>query len=286
MGRRHFLAFIFLMSATLSAANAQSLSTHESASALEQRVIEGMRQARLEQLQNSGLQFDMYGKNMCAYVSGISAAPPTKEVALTFDDGPSPTLTPYVLDLLKKYRIKATFFMLGNNATGHSELVHRVYEEGNNVGSHSWDHPNFHILKTDVQQQQVLRTEAVLAPEMSTPKYFRYPYGNSTCETNNLLHSRGYRIVGWHIDSCDWAFATQGTVNAKDAAICEVKNENRSNFKAHVLEQIHRRQGGIILMHDIHEKTIHQLEEIIEDLLRDGYQFTTLESPEMQSSLR
>jgi len=116
--------------------------------------------------------------------------------------------------------------------------------------------------------------------------WFRYPYGNSTCETNELAHGLGYHIVGWHIDSCDWAFDHSGTVDPKEAAICGVLPQHREDFVAHVLSAVRAHEGGIVLMHEIHPHTVRQLEAILHGLTEAGFTFTSLADPDYAASLR
>jgi peptidoglycan/xylan/chitin deacetylase (PgdA/CDA1 family) len=222
---------------------------------------------------------------VCKYVSNIASPPPAMKVALTFDDGPG-AATPAILETLAKYQAPATFFQIGINALANPPLVERVYNTYNMIiGNHSWDHPDFHTLTPEAQADQVNRNISLLGG-FQTPKFFRYPYGNSTCETNELVHSLGYKIVGWHVDSCDWAYNKTGIVSDKDAAICEVQTANRANFRGHVVERLLARKGGILLMHEIQPNTIKQLDQLLEELVHEGFTFTTLTDPGFRSALK
>lgn len=222
----------------------------------------------------------------CKYRSSISNPPPFKRVILTFDDGPNGEETPWLLDVLKKYNVPATFFFTGSHASAHPDVVRRVAREGHLlVANHSWNHPNFHTLSATQQFKQIQRSMDVLS-QFQTQKFFRYPFGNSTCESNTYLRDVGYQVVGWHVDSCDWAFSRTGTVGSKEANICGVKPENRSNFVQHVVDSVKRRKGGILLMHEVHPNTIHQMEEILDELIKDGYTFGRLNEPGFAPSMR
>ena len=222
----------------------------------------------------------------CKYESEIATAPPPNRVALTFDDGPAPGATEAILALLQKYRIAATFFMVGKKAEQYPELVAKVRATQHTViANHSWDHPNFHDLSASAQSSEVLRNEQLLAQDMQ-PKLFRYPYGNSTCETNTLVRARGYRIVGWHIDSCDWAYDKTGAIDAKEALSCGVPAQFRSDYVGHVVAAARARKGGIILMHEIHPNTLKQLEAVIIQLQAEGFVFGSVQDAEFASSLR
>ncbi|MBA5690745.1 polysaccharide deacetylase family protein, partial [Rugamonas apoptosis] len=206
--------------------------------------------------------------------------------ALTFDDGPAPGATEFILDLLKKYNISATFFMVGKQAEENPDLVAKV-RAGNHqlVANHSWDHPNFHEIDAAAQADEVVRNEALLAIPQS-PKLFRYPYGNSSCATNTLVHAHGYKIVGWHIDSCDWAYDKSGKIDMKEAMTCGVAPQYQDDYVGHVVAAARARKGGIILMHEIHRNTLKQLEAVITRLLAEGFVFGSVLDPEFQSSLR
>lgn len=222
----------------------------------------------------------------CKYESEISTHPPAKRVVLTFDDGPEPGQTDFILETLKRHDIKAAFFLIGRKAQQHPELVERIRAAGHHLaGSHSWDHPNFHDISVADQAGEVLKSDELLMSNQSL-KLFRYPYGNSSCATNALLHSRGYKIVGWHVDSCDWAFDRSGSVDAKEALSCGVLAQNRNDFVDHVASAVRGHNGGIVLMHEIHPNTLRRLDEIIGRLLRDGFVFGALDDPEFSASLR
>jgi peptidoglycan/xylan/chitin deacetylase (PgdA/CDA1 family) len=225
-------------------------------------------------------------KQACRYESDIQTRPPKKRVAFTFDDGPEPGQTEHILSVLKKYDISAAFFMIGEKVQQHPKLVEKVREEGHQIiGNHSWDHPNFHDISLTEQADQVLRNETLLVKDLQ-PKLFRYPYGNSTCETNEFVRSRGYKIVGWHIDSCDWAFEKTGSIDIKEAISCGVLPHDYNDYVGHVISATRARNGGIILMHEIHPNTIKQLEEIILQLKAEGFSFGTILDDDFQQSMR
>ena len=225
-------------------------------------------------------------KTQCRYESEISTVPPRKILALTFDDGPEPVQTEFILNVLAQRHLKATFFMIGEQVRKHPDLVAKVLAQGHNlVGNHSWDHPNFHSIAVAEQTIEVEKTERELAGIMAQ-KLFRYPYGNSTCESNDLLHKQGYRIVGWHIDSCDWAFEKTGSVDPKEAAACGVLPQFHHNYVGHVLSMIRAHNGGIMLMHEIHPNTLKKLDEIIDLALSDGYTFDSIDATEFAGDMR
>jgi peptidoglycan/xylan/chitin deacetylase (PgdA/CDA1 family) len=105
-------------------------------------------------------------------------ARPGPRVALTFDDGPSPQLTPYILDVLAAKRVPATFFLQGDHSEQHPELVRRVHDEGHVVANHAWDHPWFPDLTPEEAEVESQRTNEVLTEVTGVrPTLFRYPFG-------------------------------------------------------------------------------------------------------------
>jgi peptidoglycan/xylan/chitin deacetylase (PgdA/CDA1 family) len=224
----------------------------------------------------------------CRFESDIATRPPGRRVALTFDDGPEPGQTEHILAVLEKYNITATFFMIGEKMQRHPDLVDRVRAAHHQViGNHSWNHPNFHEISAADQAAEVLREEQLLAPgPAGEQKLFRYPFGNASCETNALVRSRGYKIVGWHIDSCDWAFEKTGAVDFQEATSCGVLAQFRTDYVGHVVSAVRARNGGIILMHEIHPNTVGRLEEIIVQIQSDGFAFGSLLDADFQPSLR
>ncbi|WP_317204102.1 polysaccharide deacetylase family protein [Janthinobacterium sp.] len=221
----------------------------------------------------------------CRYESDIATAPPLNRVALTFDDGPTPDGTEHILAVLRKYNISATFFMIGEKAKRYPELVAKVRAAGHGViANHSWNHPNFHDILPAAQADEVLRDDALFTDK--GPKLFRYPYGNSTCETNDLLREHGYKIAGWHIDSCDWAYDKNGAIDVREAISCGVPAQYRADYVGHVIAAARARKGGIILMHEIHPNTLSRLDTIVDGLLAAGFVFGTITDVDFAPSLR
>ena len=221
----------------------------------------------------------------CPYESDIAKKPPFKTVSLTFDDGPSPARTEFVLSILEKYNIPGAFFLIGQSAKKHPELVRKIAFSGRHlIGNHSWEHPNFHGIDVEQQQAEIAQAEQEMRA-YTEEKYFRYPYGNSTCESNAFLRQMDYKIVGWHVDSCDWAFDKTGRVSEHDAQICEVKPHNLSSFINHTTDALNERGGGILLLHEIHPNTLMLLEPLIVRLLAEGFRFVRVDSEAFHASM-
>lgn len=174
-------------------------------------------------------------------------------VALTFDDGPS-IYTARLLDILKSEDVKATFFVLGKSAAVQQQTMRRMFDEGHNVGNHSYDHKNFAKISLEEAQEQIKRTDEITERITGErPTYFRFPYGAFTKEKLPLV---GRPIMGWSVDPLDWKY--------RDAS--KVASE-MSKASAH----------AIILAHDIHKSTVDAIPEVIRNLKAKGYRIVTLD---------
>ena len=193
------------------------------------------------------------GEDLAAYQS-YQAKKQQKLVALTFDDGPNAATTPQALDILAKYHVKGTFFMLGKNIAGNEQLVKRVHDEGHEIGNHSWSHPQLPTLALEQAKKQIEDTQAALRAVIGeSPKMMRPPYG---AINNTLRNAVDMSFIMWNVDSLDW------------------KNRNTGSIMEQVKKQTY--PGSIILMHDIHQTTINALPSVIEYLKKNGYTLVTV----------
>ena len=183
-----------------------------------------------------------------------------RTIALTFDDGPHPRYTPQILALLEAYNIRGTFFMIGKNISFYPEMAKEVFRAGHEIGSHTFTHP--HMLKIDAAhlREELLQTEKALsALGIPKPILFRPPEGYRTREQIACVKNAGYRMVVWSLDTHDW------------------KSKPSDEIVSYVLS--HVKGGDILLFHDYisgQNTTIAALEELIPQLLEDGYQFVTV----------
>ena len=177
-----------------------------------------------------------------------------KVVALTFDDGPDGNTTPQALDILAKYKIKATFFVQGKNIAGNESILKRMQSEGHEVGNHSWNHPILTKLSLEDAKQQLTDTEDAITKVLGkSSKLMRPPYGAISDDIRNSLD---LSFIMWDVDSLDW----------------------KSKNEAAILTEIQRQttDGSIILMHDIHQTSVNSLPRVIEYLQGQGYSFVTV----------
>lgn len=179
-------------------------------------------------------------------------------VAMTFDDGPHATLTPKLLDLLAQKHIKATFFVLGENAERHPEILKRAAAEGHEIGNHSWSHPNLAKLSNESLRSQLQRTEDVIAQAIgSKPKIMRPPYGELTPKQRQWVNREfSYKIILWDVDPLDW------------------KEPGPSVVAQRLIKEA--KPGSIMLSHDIHAQTITAMPEVFDALLAKGFKFVTV----------
>jgi peptidoglycan-N-acetylglucosamine deacetylase len=123
--------------------------------------------------------------------------------ALTFDDGPEPTFTPRLLEILERHGARGTFFMVGLAASRQRELVERVARGGHAIGNHSWDHVSFPLLRSRWRRLQIRWCEEVLAPHGR--RLFRPPWGHQNLASHLDALRLGYRVVTWNLMAEDWA---------------------------------------------------------------------------------
>ena len=180
--------------------------------------------------------------------------PTGKLVALTFDDGPHSQYTDKLLDALKKYKAKATFFMLGQNVVNNEDVVRRIKEEGHELGNHTWSHENLTKLDGDEIDEQIEKTNnAVYEACGEYPTVIRAPYG---ALDDDVLEHFTAPSVYWSEDTLDWQAGS-----AK-----EVKEAIMDNAY----------DGAIILVHDIHKNSVNGAIMAIPELQKKGYTLVTV----------
>jgi len=179
-------------------------------------------------------------------------------IALTFDDGPNATLTPKLLDLLAAKHLKATFFVVGQNAADHPEILKRAVREGHEIANHSWSHPNLAKMSDEAVRRELQKTDdAISAAIGKRPTLLRPPYGSITAHQKKWIHEEfGYRIIIWDVDPLDW------------------KRPGPSVVTARILKETHA--GSIVLSHDIHPPTIEAMPATFDQLIKKGFKSVTV----------
>jgi len=179
-------------------------------------------------------------------------------IAITFDDGPHPTLTPRLLDMLKQRNIKATFYVVGQNAAEYPEIIKRMDAEGHELGNHSWSHPALNKLSPDGVRSQMDKTsEAIFAAIGKRPPTMRPPYGATSAALNaRFANEFGMPSILWSVDPLDWRRPGAAVITSR------------------IVSNTH--PGAIILVHDIHPGTVDAMPRTLDELLAKGYQFVTV----------
>lgn len=197
----------------------------------------------------------------------FGASLPPKTLVLTFDDGPHATYTGEIAAILKQYGAPAIFFQVGSNlgavgADGKPKLVpraevsRRLLAAGYTLANHSLTHAQLSKKSGDALKAEVLSTDELLkAVDARRSILFRFPYGARNAEGLKLLESAHLRSIMWNIDSLDWADPVPASIADR------------------VLKEVAREGHGIILFHDIHERTVKALPAILDRLVAEGYQF-------------
>ncbi|WP_248928255.1 polysaccharide deacetylase family protein [Paenibacillus hamazuiensis] len=185
------------------------------------------------------------------------------KAALTFDDAPDDKYTPQVLDILKKYHVKATFFIVGSRAEKHPQLVKRMVREGHVIGNHSYDHALLPKLPDEKYKSQIRKTDAIIKRLTGySPRFLRPPYGEISESQLKWAAAERMLVVNWNVDSQDWR-----QLNAQQVTYNVMKDA---------------RAGAIILQHsgggdgqDL-SGTVQALPGIIEQLRAKGLELVTL----------
>ena len=181
-------------------------------------------------------------------------------IALTFDDGPHPGNTGRILDVLKKYGVHATFFVLGCNAEYYPAPLRRAVDEGHEIENHSLDHKIQNKTAEQLAKEIEITGERISSFSGRRPRYFRPPEGKCPAELSQALSTLGYEPVFWTIDSQDWRGVRAEKI--VDAILNSVRG------------------GDVILFHDYtcpNGNTVEALDRLIPKLLDRGYRFVTIE---------
>ncbi|MBS4039478.1 MAG: polysaccharide deacetylase family protein [Flavobacteriales bacterium] len=185
----------------------------------------------------------------------------SKIIYLTFDDGPTPEVTSWVLNQLSLYQAKATFFCIGSRIQAYPELVVQLLEEGHLLANHTYEHVNGWKTITNDYVNEVLKTQDTIQTfQENKTKYFRPPYGKITPKQTNALIKQGYQIVMWDILTYDF----------------------NSEFSVEkTLQKIYKytQNGSIIVFHDSIKckgKLYYLLPKVLQHFQEKGFQFHAL----------
>jgi peptidoglycan-N-acetylglucosamine deacetylase len=180
----------------------------------------------------------------------------SSKIAFTFDDGPNPIYTPQLLDILKKYHIRATFFVLGSKAEKYPELILRMHKEGHLIGIHNYVHRSNWVMSPWTVRRQLKKSVFIIERITGIkPIYYRPPWG--LLNLFDFFLMKQYKIIHWSVMAEDWR-SRGGSEKVKSRLLRNIKN------------------GDIILLHDCGEtlgadydapmNTINALKEVLNEL--------------------
>jgi peptidoglycan-N-acetylglucosamine deacetylase len=182
---------------------------------------------------------------------------PDKRIALTFDSAWGDEYTQDILEVLKRYNIKATFFLTGAWVDKYPDAVKQIYDDGHEIGNHSTTHVKMTKISKDSIISELKVTESkIYSITRKRTTLFRAPFGEYNNRMINTARGVGYNIIQWDIDSLDW------------------KGLNEQDICSRVITKVGK--GSIILFHNNMENTYKALPGVIEKLRKDGYKFITV----------
>lgn len=198
--------------------------------------------------------------NAHAQEPSVNKSPLKGTVALTFDDGPNPTFTREILDILKRYNVKATFFVVGANAQKYPQLIKLMHDEGHVIGSHTMTHPMLTKISENQLQTEIKEPSAIIEHLTGTkPKCLRYPFGLSNEHVRNVIKENDMTPVANGFNSFDY------------------ERPGAQKIVDWILKNVSSKQ--VILMHDGNdnrEQTVAALPLVIEGIKKKGLGFSTI----------
>ncbi|MFC1807078.1 polysaccharide deacetylase family protein [Candidatus Omnitrophota bacterium] len=189
-----------------------------------------------------------------------------KRVAITFDDGPNGEYTLKIVDILAKYRLKATFFLLGANVLKFPKIARKIAKKGHIIGNHTYSHKHLKRLSSRAVLRQIERSEEVFKEVLGIrPKYLRPPYGEYTKRIEKIVRRKGHKLINWDVDAKDW------------------KNPSSKVIAERILSKV--ADGSIILLHDganirigeSRRNTVNALPLIVRGLRQKGFKIVSLD---------
>jgi peptidoglycan/xylan/chitin deacetylase (PgdA/CDA1 family) len=179
----------------------------------------------------------------------------SRQIALTFDDGPHSVYTPRLLDGLRQRGVHATFFLLGENVEGKEDIVKQMQEDGHLIGNHGYSHVQMNKESVSKACEQIERNNKQIEKITGVrPQYLRPPYGAWTAE---LECTTNMTVVLWNKDTLDW------------------KSQSSKKVVRNIIK--HVEPGDVILMHDVYPTSVEAALEVIDILTKQGYSFVTVD---------
>ncbi len=236
---------------------------------MQQKII----QEKQEKVEKEKNKFNPLTSEELAKMEKIYSHSDVKRVFLTFDDGPTTTVTPFILDLLKQENIKANFFVLGLKAELNPTLVKREYDEGHFIGNHGYSHKYSQIYSgVDALLDEYNKTNVLIRNATGNPNYnslvFRFPGGSAGGYYNDMKKEARNKLKEMGIANVDWNALTNDSDGAKTT------EKIMKNF----YDTVEDKTSVVLLMHDAADKilTYETLPEIIKYFRENGYKFETM----------
>lgn len=233
---------------------------------VKRRPADGTRSLEIDK--DTGLATDCtYHSYASSYQIGLSGYLP-KKLALTFDDGPDPTYSPQILDILKETKAPGTFFIIGNSAETHPGIVQRMFDEGHEIGSHTFTHPNMGTIGDKWARLELNATQRAIQTILGRSTIlFRPPFNADAQPTKveevkpvDLADQLGYVTVGERIDPRDW----------------DPDKRTPEDLVQEIVDRVHQGGANVILLHDgggNRDRTVKALALLIPRLRSEGYVF-------------
>jgi peptidoglycan/xylan/chitin deacetylase (PgdA/CDA1 family) len=181
-----------------------------------------------------------------------------KKIALTFDDGPHPEVTPAILTALNEFNVKATFFCIGKQVAAQPDIVTQMIAYGHTIGNHTYNHTNlFNFSRAGNMQKELDECSVIIEQTIGKrPHYFRPPYGVTNPNLAKAITHTGMATIGWSLRSMDTA----------------IKDPNK--LLKRVTSQL--KPGAIVLFHDTQSGTVSVLREFLQYCRNNGYEVVPL----------
>ena len=187
--------------------------------------------------------------------SGKNKSDVIRHVALTFDDGPHPQYTEQLLDALKERNVHATFFVTGEHAELHPDIIKRMHDEGHLIGNHTYSHIQLTSSNREQFREELVKTNEILYEITGDEvEYVRPPYGSWDKKLESDLNM--FPVL-WNIDPLDWC------------------TSNSSRVARSIISKV--TENDIILMHDYYDTSVEAAVMVVDELTKQGYTFVTVE---------
>lgn len=225
-------------------------------------TVAGVTAATFAGLHSMVPSWQLYGRSFVGLPRG------TRQLALTYDDGPNDPYTGQLLDVLARHNVKATFFLVGRYVRQRPDIVRRIAEEGHPIGNHTWNHPNLIFCSAGETRRQLEDTQKAIVDACGVrPTIFRPPFGGRRPGTFSIARALGLKPIMWKVTCYDWNATSNESIE---------RNARR---------QI--RGGEVILLHDGGHKafgadrshTVKATDNLVREYREKGLEFVSV--PEM-----